>query len=314
MRRWPPRRRRARRRCPATARRASGTSRRASAPISSAPRSTAWVAIRSSSKSKSSWPPTTTTSARVANGVRLTIRSPASATWSTSACAPDHERRAAVAARELELQRRADRHDLVQRGLEAEPPQLAHEVLGCVTDVVGEEQHRRARLAQRRDRLHGALARLVADPQAAVEVEQHVVVRADARGDRHAACLSSRRPCSGLALILCLSCALLVAACGEDDDSPAAEATATATEAPARTGGLRGRGGAGAEGRGHAAEAEGGARRRQDLRGDRVHQLRRLRDHARRQAGAEDRRLVQVAGRQGLLRRARPSTGSWPAS
>jgi peptidyl-prolyl cis-trans isomerase B (cyclophilin B) len=36
-----------------------------------------------------------------------------------------------------------------------------------------------------------------------------------------------------LALILCLSCALLVAACGEDDDSPAAEATETATEAPA---------------------------------------------------------------------------------
>jgi len=36
-----------------------------------------------------------------------------------------------------------------------------------------------------------------------------------------------------LALTLCLSCALLVAACGEDDNSPAAEATATATEAPA---------------------------------------------------------------------------------
>ena len=53
----------------------------------------------------------------------------------------DHVRRAAPAAGEQELERGADRHDLGERGLEAEPPQLAHEVLGGVTDVVGEEQH-----------------------------------------------------------------------------------------------------------------------------------------------------------------------------
>ena len=58
------------------------------APISSAPRSTAWVATFSSSNTKSSWAATTTTSARVANGVLLTILSPASATWSTSAWDP----------------------------------------------------------------------------------------------------------------------------------------------------------------------------------------------------------------------------------
>ena len=39
-------------------------------------------------RSAASCAPTTTTSARVANSVRLTIRSPASATWSTSACEP----------------------------------------------------------------------------------------------------------------------------------------------------------------------------------------------------------------------------------
>ena len=39
-------------------------------------------------RTRSSWAATTTTSARVANGVLLTIRSPASATWSTSAWEP----------------------------------------------------------------------------------------------------------------------------------------------------------------------------------------------------------------------------------
>ena len=58
------------------------------APINSAPRRTAWVATRSSSNTRSSCAATTTTSARVANGVWFTIRRPASATWSTSACEP----------------------------------------------------------------------------------------------------------------------------------------------------------------------------------------------------------------------------------
>ena len=46
-----------------------------------------------------------------------------------------------------------------------------------------------------------------------------------------------------------------------------------------------------------------GAQGRQDLRRPRAHELRRVRDHARPQARAEDRRLVRLAGRQALLRR-----------
>jgi hypothetical protein len=89
----------------------------------------------------------------------------------------DDERHAALRAlRELVLQRRTDREHLVERGPEAEPPQLADEVLGRVPGVVGHEDHALARRAQRRDRLGGALRGRVADPDTAIEVEQHVVV------------------------------------------------------------------------------------------------------------------------------------------
>ena len=89
----------------------------------------------------------------------------------------DHERRAAAA-------RSASRNwsaaptvtTSLERRLEPEPPELADELLRRVADVVGEEGDPLARLAQRRDRLGRAVERLVADPEAAVEVEQHVVV------------------------------------------------------------------------------------------------------------------------------------------
>ncbi len=95
----------------------------------------------------------------------------------------------AVALGEVELHRAADRHDLLDRGLEAEAPELADLLLGAVAPVVGDERDALARHAQRGQRLGRALGRLVADPEAAVEVEQEMVVAAGERGERH-----GRRP------------------------------------------------------------------------------------------------------------------------
>ena len=85
-------------------------------------------------------PPTTTMSARVANSVLFTIRSPASATWSTSACEPITNAAPPVA-RSASTNWSAAPHgdDLVDARLEAEPPELAHELLRRVADVVGQE-------------------------------------------------------------------------------------------------------------------------------------------------------------------------------
>ena len=77
---------------------------------------------------------------------------------------------------EDELQRAADRHDLLARRLEAEAPQLADVLVVAVAAVVRDEGDALVRLAQRRDRLLRAGRRLVADPDAAVEVEEDVVV------------------------------------------------------------------------------------------------------------------------------------------
>ena len=81
-----------------------------------------------------------------------------------------------IGLREDELQRAADRHDLLARGLEAEAPQLADVLVVAVAAVVRDERDALVRLAERRDRLLRAGRRLVADPDAAVEVEEHVVV------------------------------------------------------------------------------------------------------------------------------------------
>ena len=218
----------------------------------------------------------------------------------------DHERGAAAALRQRVLDRCARRQHLVGGGLEAEPPQLAHELLGGVTDVVGKERHRRARGAQRRDRLGRALDGFVAHPQAPVEVEQHLLVGPHGGGNAHGRCLSSPpmpRPAFRLLVLLALmaACALGLAACGGGDKE--AEATATATpRRRRRRRGLRAGRGARAEGRGEAAQAQGAAGGRQDLRREGLHELRRLRVHARRQARPAHRRRVQVPGRQGLLR------------
>ena len=170
----------------------------------------------------------------------------------------DHERRPALAPRELELERGAGGDHLGQRGVEAEPPQLAHELLRCVADVVGEEQHRGARVAQRGDRVDGAVARLVADPHAPVEVEQYVVVAADAWRDGHAPCLSS--PPMLRVLILCLALRAAGRGVRRGRRRRRRGGRHAGADRGGRPGRLRGRRGARAEGRGQAAQAEGDAR------------------------------------------------------
>jgi hypothetical protein len=54
-----------------------------------------------------------------------------------------------------------------------------------VADVVREERDALARLTQRRERLVGALGELVADPQAAVEIDEQVVVGPSDPRERH---------------------------------------------------------------------------------------------------------------------------------
>ena len=105
-----------------------------------------------------------------------------------------------------------------------------------MADVVREERDPLAGLAQRRDGVDRAVERLVADPEAAVEVEQHVVVAGESGGERHAAVIiiaahaaaadaPARVPRPGRRRLR------------RDDEeqaaaSPAATATATATPTP----------------------------------------------------------------------------------
>ena len=106
-----------------------------------------------------------------------------------------------------------------------------------MADVVGEKKDGLARFAKRGDGLHGTGERLITDPQAAVEVEQYMVIRTDTRVQWHAAALSLPAvPRPFAVLLACL--ALLVAACGGSGsekpaatDTPAAAATPQANEA-----------------------------------------------------------------------------------
>src|ERR687895_429724 len=107
-------------------------------------------------------------------------------------------------------------------------------------DVVGEERDPLARVAQGGDGIGGAVDRVVADPEAAVEVQQHVVVAGESGVQRHARSLSS--PPMPRLLPLLLAC-LVLAACGDDEETastptPTPEATAT----PEDTGGGQGTG------------------------------------------------------------------------
>jgi peptidyl-prolyl cis-trans isomerase B (cyclophilin B) len=100
-----------------------------------------------------------------------------------------------------------------------------------VAHVVGQEQDLLARLAEGGDGVSCTGQGLIAHPDAAVEVEQDVVVRTDAGVDWHGAALSLPAVPRLLAvLIACL--ALVLAACGDDssDSGSAATATPEATE------------------------------------------------------------------------------------
>jgi hypothetical protein len=91
----------------------------------------------------------------------------------------DDHRRLPAPLRAREADGRADRDDLLARGLEAQAPQLAHVVLVRAARVVRDERQPLAGRAQGRDGLDRPRRRLVAHPQAAVEVEQQVVVAGD---------------------------------------------------------------------------------------------------------------------------------------
>ena len=205
--RWPSRSPRARRRCRATGRRASGTCASRVAPISSAPRSTACAAILSSSKSKPSWPPTTTTSAR--GGERRAVDDPQAGLGDVvdQRLRADDVRRAAAAA-------------LGQRGTARAAPTLST----SSSDAWKPSRHSlrtnssgawRTSLVRNRtdlpasrsavDGVRRARAGVVADPQAAVEVEQDVVVGTDGGGERHAARIILAAPCHDSVAVLIAS-------------------------------------------------------------------------------------------------------------
>ena len=81
--------------------------------------------------------------------------------------------------------------------------------------VVGHEREPRARRAQRADGLDRARRRLVADPDAAVEVEQEGVVGREARRDGHRSAPIILAAVRSDRFVLCA--ALLLAACGGSD-------------------------------------------------------------------------------------------------
>ena len=142
-------------------------------------------------------PPTTTTSAREARSVPFRMRRPASVDVPKERLRADHERRAAGARLGQQvLHRAADGDHVAQRGADADLPQPRHVVLGRAARVVGRVDHVLARLAQRRDGLDGARRGLVADPHAAVEIEDELVVALRDRGERHVASLRRRAQAS----------------------------------------------------------------------------------------------------------------------
>ena len=112
-RRWPPRPPRPPSPSPATARRASGRSRRGSC-TTPRPRAAPPAPRRAARRSRSaSWPLTTTTSARSARSEWLRIRSPASSTWRWTAAEPITKAVAWPGLGQHVLQRAARGHDLL---------------------------------------------------------------------------------------------------------------------------------------------------------------------------------------------------------
>ena len=89
----------------------------------------------------------------------------------------DHEGGVATALLgEHVLHRPADGHDVAKRGAHADLPELGDQVLAGLVRVVGGEGEPLAGVAQLRQRVDGARGGLPADPDAAVEVEDELVV------------------------------------------------------------------------------------------------------------------------------------------
>src|ERR1700710_736482 len=110
------------------------------------------------------------------------MRRPAASTQRGSAGGP-------MTTAEAPGERPADRDDLLERGLEAQPPELLHVLLGRELRVVGDEGDALAGAAQGRDGVDRARRRHLAEPDAAVEVEQDVVIAGDEGAERHACSL-----------------------------------------------------------------------------------------------------------------------------
>ena len=270
--------------------------------------------MRSSRKSNSSWPPTTTTSARVANSVLFTIRMPASATWSTSACEPITNA-APRSLRSASTNWSAAPHVTTSSTLAWKPSRQSLRTnssgawrTSLVRNAIPLPASRSAATASA-----APSSASLADPEAAVEVEQHVVVCGEGRSERHGRSLSSPPMPRPLTLAPRVPRARRGrlrrrrrgAARGGGHRRADRDRDGNA-RGHRRRAGQRLREGRQARAQGRRVrEAEAAARPGEDLRRDGEDQLRRVRDHARRQARAEDGRLVRVPRRQGLLRRAR---------
>lgn len=130
--------------------------------------------------------------------------------------ADDHGGLASEALGEQVLQGSAHGDHLLYRGLEALCPQATHELLGGVAGVVGDEGDPLARPTQRQDGLGRPRGGAFTNPYAAVEVEQHVLIGGEERGQghRHTIILSGVRRLDCPPVLVALVGAGLLAGCG----------------------------------------------------------------------------------------------------
>src|SRR5690606_29432816 len=153
---------------------------------------------------------------------------------------PDDERRPARARLgEQVLERAADGDDVAGGRPDAGGPEPADVLVGAVAGVVRREGEPLPGRPQGGDRLGRAGRRLATDPDAAVEVEDELVVAVDERAEAHGAAIVGGGPLAfgavpRLALLIALVLALGLAACGSDDDGGEA-ATGADADAAAQT-------------------------------------------------------------------------------
>ena len=252
-------------------------------------------------------PPTTTTSAREARSVPFRTLSPASATCRAARRVPITK---AVRPERVSASRCWSAPPTVttspQRRADADLPEPRHVVLGRAARVVGREGDALARVAQRLERLDRARGGLVADPHAAVEIEDELVVARRRGGDSGTslAYAAMLRPLSVLLCALALAARRLRRrrrlAAGADEASQTAHGSRGGADRPAaRTSSSR----APRDGR-RAEEADSSrSTPARPTRSTLDHELRRLHDPARPEDLAERGGVVRRARAQRLLRR-----------